>query len=840
MEQRWNARPKVTKKTPRKPADQGHRPARISRTKTRGRYRRESNTAHSGVGRVLYLRRQPQWHAGCSRCVLTLADKHILSSPAIVRCYSERQFSFHWVTLHSVSLFRSVCRLSVCNDAAVAPTTCVEQQSVKTNQVVARSRTLVIVYEKTSCLDVIENNRSCFCLPVDGRLSETRCPRKLSTSVFHTRVRLTSHACAKSCDGCTYVTSHATNQLYRLTHGVLTFSTTTSGPVFCSSLTLQSYCGCCCKLGAVETHWWEVVFSKNNRLLRSEKHARVCESVWCCVSQVAMEQQGRRQTTVRLAHAHKQYGSVHVLKDLCMTVQQGTMHTTVTIKTEQKRESQFVTTLERSQINTCFKSVNLLQGNHPMTPASLTEANLCEHLRRPYTSTSGPRLFRGSRIIISPVYAANNGEHIATKILSDLHSITTCRAGGSNHSIRPSPVQTVGVSWAEWWAAPGLLTTLSMQHTDPKTCSQPLYRLTLLASHKWRTGFNPRPGHSRIFTSGKHAGRCRWSAGCLGDLPPPPPRSGAAAFSPNFALIGSQDLVVNSHPYLSTLPTQTSANCSLLCSELGAFSMPRNANQAVGIRHSGIGKKSAGACVTEPAQLSSGAISESPGKPIYRLPVREYNAGPRKCESNVLHCAISLNTAQPRSGAIFSLRASTSALSSDLQLHILYPGALHEITELPSFHVACCDSVNTVVKIDDVVHYGRQFINSIYPPQGRGKINTGRFPPSRTGFNPRPDHSEFLQVVIVLDAATGWQVSRGSPISPAPFIPILTSLTLIGFQNFAVKSRPNLFTHSVAYYIRVWAVHGLTPYACYKGKSCKETCIAAKRDWAAMAWTLGP
>ncbi|KAJ8888567.1 hypothetical protein PR048_008058 [Dryococelus australis] len=36
-----------------------------------------------------------------------------------------------------------------------------------------------------------------------------------------------------------------------------------------------------------------------------------------------------------------------------------------------------------------------------------------------------------------------------------------------------------------------------------------------------RTGFNPRPGHSGIFTPGNRAGRCRWSPGFLGDLPLP-------------------------------------------------------------------------------------------------------------------------------------------------------------------------------------------------------------------------------------------------------------------------------------------------------------------------------
>ncbi|KAJ8869119.1 hypothetical protein PR048_030687, partial [Dryococelus australis] len=46
-----------------------------------------------------------------------------------------------------------------------------------------------------------------------------------------------------------------------------------------------------------------------------------------------------------------------------------------------------------------------------------------------------------------------------------------------------------------------------------------------------RTGFNPRPGH-RILASGNRAGRYRWSAGLLGDLPLPTPlHSGAAPYS---------------------------------------------------------------------------------------------------------------------------------------------------------------------------------------------------------------------------------------------------------------------------------------------------------------------
>ncbi|KAJ8897803.1 hypothetical protein PR048_003153 [Dryococelus australis] len=61
-----------------------------------------------------------------------------------------------------------------------------------------------------------------------------------------------------------------------------------------------------------------------------------------------------------------------------------------------------------------------------------------------------------------------------------------------------------------------------------------------------RTEFNPRPGH-RIFACGNSAGRCRWSAGSLGNLTfPPPLHSGAAAYLPCITLIGSQDLAVES------------------------------------------------------------------------------------------------------------------------------------------------------------------------------------------------------------------------------------------------------------------------------------------------------
>ncbi|KAJ8872426.1 hypothetical protein PR048_026030 [Dryococelus australis] len=69
---------------------------------------------------------------------------------------------------------------------------------------------------------------------------------------------------------------------------------------------------------------------------------------------------------------------------------------------------------------------------------------------------------------------------------------------------------------------------------------------SLLASHQGD------PGSIRIFACGNRAGRCRWSAGLLGDFPLPPPlHSGAALYSPRFIHVGSQDLNVKSRLNIS-------------------------------------------------------------------------------------------------------------------------------------------------------------------------------------------------------------------------------------------------------------------------------------------------
>ncbi|KAJ8896063.1 hypothetical protein PR048_001404 [Dryococelus australis] len=55
------------------------------------------------------------------------------------------------------------------------------------------------------------------------------------------------------------------------------------------------------------------------------------------------------------------------------------------------------------------------------------------------------------------------------------------------------------------------------------------------------------------------------------------------------------------------------------------------------------------------------------------------------------------------------------------------------------------------------------------------------------------------RVGVVPDDAAGRQAFLGISRSPAPSLrrcSILTSITLIGSQDLAVKNRPNLFTHS--------------------------------------------
>ncbi|KAJ8875985.1 hypothetical protein PR048_023893 [Dryococelus australis] len=133
--------------------------------------------------------------------------------------------------------------------------------------------------------------------------------------------------------------------------------------------------------------------------------------------------------------------------------------------------------------------------------------------------------------------------------------------------------------------------------------------------------------------------------------------------------------------------------------------------------------------------------------------------------------------------------------------------------------------------------------------------DTARLPPRRTGFNPRPVHSGLLQVGIVADDATGRRdFSRRSPVSPhtphqSGAAPSSPHFTLIGSQDIAVKSRPNIFTHSLTlpstgYSLSVsWFkldVLNTTQIRHTCGKCNHRTSLLLQSNWNVPIWFVLP
>ncbi|KAJ8870534.1 hypothetical protein PR048_029557 [Dryococelus australis] len=92
-----------------------------------------------------------------------------------------------------------------------------------------------------------------------------------------------------------------------------------------------------------------------------------------------------------------------------------------------------------------------------------------------------------------------------------------------------------------------LASTIVYSRYNNTTC------MTCFVVSQTRSGFNSRPGSLLIYARVNRVGRCRWSAGFLGDLPFPSHfHSVAAPNSPHFTLIGSQDLDIKSRLNLYT------------------------------------------------------------------------------------------------------------------------------------------------------------------------------------------------------------------------------------------------------------------------------------------------
>ncbi|KAJ8867392.1 hypothetical protein PR048_031193 [Dryococelus australis] len=102
-----------------------------------------------------------------------------------------------------------------------------------------------------------------------------------------------------------------------------------------------------------------------------------------------------------------------------------------------------------------------------------------------------------------------------------IRSTAFLRQGKQSFCLRPPVLRFPGKWMKVTWST--LLSILGALVAERLVCSPPTKAI--------RVQFPA--GSLRIFTCGNRGGRCRWSAGFLGDLPfPPPPHSGAVPYSP--------------------------------------------------------------------------------------------------------------------------------------------------------------------------------------------------------------------------------------------------------------------------------------------------------------------
>ncbi|KAJ8869314.1 hypothetical protein PR048_030888 [Dryococelus australis] len=140
----------------------------------------------------------------------------------------------------------------------------------------------------------------------------------------------------------------------------------------------------------------------------------------------------------------------------------------------------------------------------------------------------------------------------------------------------------------------------------------------LLASHLGEPGSIPGGVAPRF----SQVGRYRWSAGFLRDLRfPPPSHSGTAACSPQFTLIGSQDLTVKSYPDIFTLHSNNIEDYGKLECEMRYGAAPECKSR---------GKRKISEKTRQPA-TKSGTI------PTCENPGNDALGGMQKCKSGLYH-----------------------------------------------------------------------------------------------------------------------------------------------------------------------------------------------------------
>ncbi|KAJ8894607.1 hypothetical protein PR048_007271 [Dryococelus australis] len=293
-----------------------------------------------------------------------------------------------------------------------------------------------------------------------------------------------------------------------------------------------------------------------------------------------------------------------------------------------------------------------------------------------------------------------------------------------------------------------------------------------------------------IFERGNRAGRCRWLAGFLGNLPfLPPLPSGAAPYSPRFTPIGSQDLDVENRPNISThslvskhvqssqkgsgftvmqQPIDKRRRPELVLLALGVIATPPhftvNRGEVESARNCGVGfiddrghelvckcSKTGSWCNNQaaPNRANLTGITRCHCVPTrYLLPMRvkrgEYGAAP-EC-----NCGIVWHNSLVKKFGGSSLLESNSVLLGGRRA-------------------------------------GPRWLSS----------SPDHLPPRQSWFYPRPGHSGFWHVGIVPDDTVGRGFSQRSPVSPTlSFLrcSIINSINLIGSQDLDVKSRLNILT----------------------------------------------
>ncbi|KAJ8881490.1 hypothetical protein PR048_017971 [Dryococelus australis] len=238
-------------------------------------------------------------------------------------------------------------------------------------------------------------------------------------------------------------------------------------------------------------------------------------------------------------------------------------------------------------------------------------------------------------------------------------------------------------------------------------------------------------GSPRIFSSGNRSGRCRWSADSLGDIPFPAPfHSGAAPFSSHSSGNGSQDFVVKSRPNLST---------QLLLLGNSAGMKGPGKREILKKTHRPTASSSTIPTCENPVVTRSGIEPGSPWWEASRL------------------------TAQPPRPLVRNFAQLRKMLSTE---------------SITMDYKAC---------------YIRKNIPLDYGQPGR----LARSPPIKANRVQSPVGSpDFRKWKSCRTMPLVGGFPRGSPVSPAPSFrrrSIFTSITLIGSEDLAVKSRPNLF-----------------------------------------------